>query len=529
MALQNTLNIITLNVRGMGAYNKCKHLYSYFREHKADIILLQETHCTEKTAKNWEIEWGGKMFHSYGESNARGTAILLSKAMTRKTEKPVVTTDNQGRWVMAELEINNAKYVIVNIYGPNRDVPGFYNEASNILANTSAEYIIVGGDFNLVLDPELDSKNRPDSQPKACQALQEMMDRHSLVDIWRVLNPDMTDFTWYKLHPSPTFSRLDMFLVNAGLVTCVEEIHKLSRVKTDHFGVLLKLRTDQYERGPGTWKFNNTHLDNSDFVKIMQECIQQAQNDGSQLNPDEKWEFLKHQMIERCKKYAKAVARRKNETKENLIQTLQILHMDMVVDPNNDDILHAIQRIESDLDDIRQEKINSSIFRSKTNWELHGERPSKYFFGLKKCNFLNKNMHAVINKKGHICKQQSDILKEQVRFYSKLYTKNSQVHFDLKPSAQECILTELEKQKLDTELTINKLENALDGMKNDKTPGIDGLTKEFYKKFFMLLGPPLHEMYTHAFHSGTLCASAKKGLLTLIPKKDRNLLHLKAW
>ena len=43
------------------------------------MTFIQEAHITGDIAKLWESEWGGKLFYSAGESNARGVVTLFKK------------------------------------------------------------------------------------------------------------------------------------------------------------------------------------------------------------------------------------------------------------------------------------------------------------------------------------------------------------------------------------------------------------------------------------------------------------------
>ena len=56
-------------------------------------------------------------------------------------------------------------------------------------------------------------------------------------------------------------------------------------------------------------------------------------------------------------------------------------------------------------------------------------------------------------------------------------------------------LEEQKKQDLEHEISVDEVWNALNGFQNDKTPGDDGFTKEFYKAFFDLLGNALLEYF----------------------------------
>ena len=66
-------------------------------------------------------------------------------------------------------------------------------------------------------------------------------------------------------------------------------------------------------------------------------------------------------------------------------------------------------------------------------------------------------------------------------------------------------------------------------MKNGKSPGNDGFTKEFYITFFGELGPLLLKTCNYSFEKGELSASQKQAVITLIQKKDRDVTLIKNW
>ena len=41
--------------------------------------MLQETHTTQGTEKEWLRSWGGKIYFNHGTSNATGTGILIKR------------------------------------------------------------------------------------------------------------------------------------------------------------------------------------------------------------------------------------------------------------------------------------------------------------------------------------------------------------------------------------------------------------------------------------------------------------------
>lgn len=70
---------------------------------------------------------------------------------------------------------------------------------------------------------------------------------------------------------------------------------------------------------------------------------------------------------------------------------------------------------------------------------------------------------------------------------------------------------------------------ALNGFQNDKTPGNDGFTKEFYEAFFDLLGTAFLESFDAGFKNEQLSVSQKRGIISLIPKDENNLTTLSNW
>ena len=74
----NTL-FATFNVNGLNADAKRKTIFNYLRQKNFEIILLQETHSSEKVEKLWEMEWGNKIEWLHGTNKSRGLAIFLKK------------------------------------------------------------------------------------------------------------------------------------------------------------------------------------------------------------------------------------------------------------------------------------------------------------------------------------------------------------------------------------------------------------------------------------------------------------------
>ena len=81
----------------------------------------------------------------------------------------------------------------------------------------------------------------------------------------------------------------------------------------------------------------------------------------------------------------------------------------------------------------------------------------------------------------------------------------------------------------DGRLTKEECHASLKEFSRGKSPGTDCLTAEFYLKFWELLGQELVDSFNYAFEIGKLSISQKRGIITLIPKKDKNKVFLDNW
>ena len=90
-------------------------------------------------------------------------------------------------------------------------------------------------------------------------------------------------------------------------------------------------------------------------------------------------------------------------------------------------------------------------------------------------------------------------------------------------------ISEQDKLVLEAPLSKEKLYNNLKTMPKNKTPGIDGLVPQFYLAFWDKLADYILVTYNTVFKNGRLHISAKRSIITLIPKKAKNIFMVQNW
>ena len=108
--------------------------------------------------------------------------------------------------------------------------------------------IILGGDFNLVLNLQKDKKGGlAKTHTKAVNTINEHATKFDLVDAWRVSNPDVLRYTW---------RRRNFSLVSQSLMCDVMHTDISAGFKIDHSMVTIQVALHANPRGPGFWKLN---------------------------------------------------------------------------------------------------------------------------------------------------------------------------------------------------------------------------------------------------------------------------------
>jgi len=233
------------------------------------------------------------VFQSTFSCRARGVAILFRKTIPFKHISTIC--DPNGRYVIVSGLIFSVHITLLNIYGPNYDDPSFFRKVFNLLPNLSNTHLIIGGDFNLVLDPILDRTpvRSVGHLPNYTTTLNELMNSLDLVDIWRLKHPTDRQYTFFS-HVHNSYSRIDFFLVDFKVASCVTSMKHHNRIISDHSAVTISL--DLFEIKPNySWRFNPTLLLDSHFSQHVIEWLDDylAFNDTGDVSDSTLWESLK--------------------------------------------------------------------------------------------------------------------------------------------------------------------------------------------------------------------------------------------
>ena len=492
---------------------------------KYGIFLMQEVYSTRDTEPIWSAEWGGRIYFSHGVGNARGVAILLGNQFPGQVLE--VVRDNEGRHISLKICFDDTNLVVSNIYGFNVDNPRFYLNAFEEIGKLMGDQNIIGGDFNVVLDPELDSLNRKNNNVKSQQLIKKTMELEGWVDAFRILHPNAKLFTHFKKNPLIA-ARLDYFLVSSGMINMARDIKMRQTPHNDHSLISIHFESSEYCRGPGLWKLNTKLLQDEQVNSDILNCIQDLKQNYGHLDIFEWWEELKIKVHFKFQEAGRRIKLTKVRNLENLRKIYDELHKELINAWPDQVTEHAIEAVQNRIEVLEDEFIQGNILRSQVKWFKEGEKNTSYFLALEKRNALSKVMHKIICEDGTVITEQKKILNEQLKFYRNLYSSDVTVQFAVCNNLGVKI-SENQKLELDKDFTTNEIKDSVFSMDNNKAPGTDGLPAEFYKHFWDILEVPMYELFLACRDRKVLNESAHTGTISLLPKGNKNPNFLKNW
>ena len=496
-------------------------------------------HSSKEIEKLWLAEWGYRGLFSNLSSSRAGVSILFNNNFSFEIQK--YFSDPQGRFITVDIKTEDKIITLQNIYAPNNDDPNFFKSVFNNLSTFECEHLVLGGDFNLVQNIQKDKKGGNQiTHFKSLEEIEKFKENMNLTDIWRDLHPDTLRFTWRRNKPE-IHCRLDFFLISSSLSTDALEADILPGFKTDHSLITLSLGTKTNPRGPGFWKLNSHFLKDLEYINLIKETINKVSNDYKEDESVDAillWDVLKMQIRASSIKYAKqqkAKQKRTEKTLETEILMLERKLEDNISETEKREIRTKLEIKKQSLEQWITYKTQGSIIRSRTRWYNEGKKNSKYFFELEKRHFNSKTIRNLKIDDNTTLNTDEEILKEAKRFYQALYTSNNSFCQNVSgedlffQQGNQCIISDDERRLCEGLLTARECLESLKNMESNKTPGTDGIPVEFYKVFWNDIKPFFLASINASHAKGLLSISQRRGLLTLIPKKDKALCYIKNW
>ena len=493
-----------------------------------DVLFLQETHVDSMSLANSMKEYFNcEAFWSLGSNRSAGVGIFLSNKTEFKVEK--FHTDIDGRFLYVDLLIESIPYRLVSVYAPNdeKDRKEFFNSIQKHLV--SSRKVIIGGDFNCILDTKYDKIGKgsnPNFGWVGSKELSTLCHDYNLTDVFRTLNPYRYATTWHSPASKDIHTRLDRFYVSKSVITddIAFNFYPVSFSDHDIFSFTFK-NPSSAEFGTGYWKFNDNLLNDREFTDSFRTFYKyHTRNLDVSLKF---WDNLKSKIKNFCILYCKKTASEKFNELRKLRQKYSILLQNEIADPGS--YYEQAETLRVQIDKLENENLSGAKIRAKIEILKDEENPS-YFFSKVEQNKSKKKTISKVECNGEIFSQSKDILNCFRNFYQDLYTAEP-----IDNDVAEMFLNDLpslssdDSSSLEMGFSLAEFETSLKEMQDNKSPGPDGLTKAFYVKFFDLIGETLVQLSRLIFENKHMTESQRLSYITLLCKDPNNATNMKNW
>ncbi|CAM5142100.1 unnamed protein product [Natator depressus] len=201
----------------------------------------------------------------------------------------------------------------------------------------------------------------------------------------------------------------------------------------------------------------------------------------------------------------------------------------LAANPEDPFLCGACREKREELRALEDHRARGAFVRSRIRLLREIDRGSRFFYALEKTRGAKKHITCLLAEDGTPLTDPEEMCGRARDFYTSLFSPDL-----TDPDACGVLWEELptvsvgDRDWLELPLTLADFSEALRRMPTNKSPGMDGLTVEFYCAFWDILGPDLVTVWAESLQSGVLPLSCRRAVLALLPKKG-DLRDLQNW
>lgn len=176
---------------------------------KRTCVLLQETHLTPvEHGKLKRMGFSKVYYSSYRSGHRRRVTILISQKWSVDYLSEI--SDKEGRYIIILGKIDAIIVTICIINASPENDFAFYRKIFDLMIGPKG-IVSCGGDWNICLNPKLDSSKNSLNSTLLHRKINVIMAELGVLDLWRDFCPSGRDYTFYSC-PHDVYSRIEYFL-----------------------------------------------------------------------------------------------------------------------------------------------------------------------------------------------------------------------------------------------------------------------------------------------------------------------------
>nr|GEW97297.1 putative RNA-directed DNA polymerase, eukaryota, reverse transcriptase zinc-binding domain protein [Tanacetum cinerariifolium] len=318
-------------------------------------------------------------------------------------------------------------------------------------------------------------------------------------------------YTW--CHRSATkISKLDRFLASENLLNSCPRMNAITLDLSDHRPILLRESACDY--GPIPFWFFHYWMDVEGFDKLVAESWMVAPIVGKNSIQIfmSKLKFLKTKIKDWVVEYKRNTPGLVSNLKQNLVD------LDAEIDKGKGDDVIVSNRLEI-INQIQGEnkiKALETAQKAKIRWYVEGDENNKFFHGMLNKKRSQLNIRGImINDKwtGEPVEVKWEFFQHFSDRFSEPITNRASIDMNF-PNT----LSLEQKEDPERNISMEEVKKAVWDCGMDKSPGPDGYTFGFYRRFWSIIEHDVFEAVQYFFNHEDMPKGCNSNFITLIPK-----------
>ena len=486
---------ITWNIRGANCPSSRLLARDIVRKHRPAVLCLQETKCAV-----WTHRGISSLGYHPQDNWVAAPSCGQSGGLLTVWDVNVFTVSSykcMPNWILIKgvCKLDNRDFAIVNVYAPQAfdSKKAVWKALDNEMSNTTESFTVILGDFNTVRDPA----ERINTKFK----IKDNIDFNQFIASTEMVEVCMRNsyYTWFG--PSNKCSKLDRIMVSKDWLTLGNWlVIDLDRYTSDHRPLCLTISKDDW--GPKPYKFFNYLLEEQNFVEVLKQAWTQsnARNFISKfrnLRGVAKQWSAKHfgDLDERLK----ALGQQQNQLDQGEVEGMGQVD------------------IKEEMDKLLQIKVSMLCQKSRLNWELKGERNTR-FFHRALARRQHRNQITALSVDGvDMCTPH--VIKEALHsYFHQLLTETTTAKiFDL-PDKMLAELKIEEREHLIKDFTLQEIHEALLATDATKSPGSDGINAGVLRSIWPVMKDEILVFFKEFHTTSHIPKGYNASFIALVPK-----------
>ena len=509
------LRLASVNVRGLRADSRKWRLSLDLQHLGVDICCVQETHFIPGDHLR-TLSKTFKAYSAYYNSRSRGVSWLVKRSLDASCDPCYL--DPEGRLCVLDVTIKGRAFRLIGVYAPNSQVElaAFFRRIEQFMGTSRT--VILAGDWNAVLDPDLDRFGLPTrgtNRDRDAVLFREFVDKFDLIDKFRNEKPRDLVWTWTGRRgsgPMQLSSYIDRFLVrrvDVGVLDC-PSFHNI--VYSDHRLVRVRVNLDRPKpKLAGYWKLNTSLFDVKGFRDGLLLTLQRELTGA--IIGNKWWVKIK----EAIRSFAANFSRRLNLDSRAAKATLES-SLDRAVEEGDSASVTIIKAQLASLTDKEHQALAIRARLKRMPQEATNMAAELRAEELRQA--ADRHIARVTLPDGRTVTTNQGVLEAFRSYYQELFAMEPGLSLEQFDTylADFSRLSTTEAARCEGGITEDEVIEALKRVGLNKSPGIDGLPYEVYLRLSHIFVPLLTVLFNSWFRNGSIPKYFTMGVIKLVRK-----------